>query len=115
MDAGWESLGQQLLDKVAQAGREVLLIDSALTSETGPNNGLWFEGLIWTHCWGECASGLSLDRDHNAVLNVFKRAGSIGEPERSDLPQVWHRTPAFGRGKRHSVLVKELVIARHRK
>lgn len=93
LDAGWGYFKQRLFDKAADAGREVVLVDPAYTSKTCSNCGAIFEGLTLAHRWVECDCGLSLDRDHNAALNVLKRAGRVREPERSALPQAWLRSP----------------------
>ena len=93
LDAGWGYFKQRLIDKAADAGRKVVLVDPAYTSKTCSNCGAIFEGLTLAHRWVECKCGLSLDRDHNAALNVLKRAGRVREPERSGLPQAWFRSP----------------------
>jgi putative transposase len=93
LDAGWGYFKQRLLDKAADAGRKVVLVDPAYTSKSCSNCGALFEGLTLAHRWVECECGLSLDRDHNAALNVLKRAGRVREPERSGLPQAWLRSP----------------------
>jgi len=92
LDAGWGYFRQRLLDKAANTGREVVLVDPAYTSKSYSNCGAIFEGLTLAHRWVECECGLSLDRDHNAALNVLKRAGRIREPERSGLLQAWFRS-----------------------
>jgi putative transposase len=93
LDAGWGYFRQRLIDKAADAGREVVLVDPAYTSKSCSNCGAIFEGLTLAHRWVECECGLSLDRDHNAALNVLKRAGRVREPERSGLPQAWLSSP----------------------
>jgi len=93
LDAGWGYFKQRLLDKAADAGREVALVDPAYTSKTCSNCGALFEGLTLAHRWVDCECGLSLDRDHNAALNVLKRAGRVREPERSPSGQAWLRSP----------------------
>ncbi|GAB4308264.1 MAG: RNA-guided endonuclease TnpB family protein [Phototrophicales bacterium] len=93
LDAGWGYFKQRLIDKAADAGREVVLVDPAYTSKSCSNCGAIFEGLTLAHRWVECECGLSLDRDHNAALNILKRAGRVREPERSGLPQAWFRSP----------------------
>ena len=93
LDAGWGYFKQRLFDKAADAGREVVLVDPAYTSKSCSNCGAILEGLRLAHRWVECECGLSLDRDHNAALNVLKRAGRVREPERSGLPQAWLRSP----------------------
>jgi len=93
LDAGWGSFKQRLLDKAADAGREVVLVDPANTSKTCSNCGALFEGLTLAHRWVECECGLSLDRDHNAAINVLIRAGRVRQPERSPSGQAWLRSP----------------------
>ena len=93
LEAGWGSFRQRLLDKAADAGREGVLVDPAYTSKSCSICGALFEGLTLAQRWVECACGLSLDRDHNAALNVLKRAGRVRAPERSGLPQAWLRSP----------------------
>jgi len=93
LDAGWGYFKQQLLDKAVDAGREVVLVDPANTSKTCSNCGALFEGLTLAHRWVECECGLSLDRDHNAAINVLLRAGRVREPERSPSGQAWLRSP----------------------
>ena len=94
LDAGWGYFKQRLLDKAADAGREVLLVDLQ-----------HIENLLepclrvsHAHRWVECECGLSLDRDHNAAINVFIRAGRVREPERSPSGQAWLRSPPLGVG-----------------
>jgi putative transposase len=93
LDAGWGYFKQQLFDKAADAGREVLLVDPAYTSKSCSNCGAIFEGLRLTDRQVACHCGLSLDRDHNAALNILKRAGRVRAPERSGLPHAWLRSP----------------------
>ena len=93
LDAGWGYFKQQLLDKAADAGREVVLVDPANTSKTCSNCGALFEGLTLAHRWVECECGLSLDRDHNAAICVLIRAGRVRAPERSPSGQAWLRSP----------------------
>ena len=75
LDSGWGYIKQRLLDKAASAGRQVVLVDPAYTSKTCSNCGASFEDLKLSDRWVQCACGLSLDRDHNAALNVLSRAG----------------------------------------
>jgi putative transposase len=93
LDAGWGYFKQRLLDKAADAGREVLLVDPVYTSKSCSNCGAIFEGLRLAHRGVACECGLSLDRDHKAALHVLKRAGRVRQPERSGLPQAWLRSP----------------------
>ncbi|MDQ7024331.1 MAG: transposase [Anaerolineae bacterium] len=91
LDAGWGYFKQRLLDKAAEAGREVVLVNPAYTSKKCSNCGCEFENFNLSVRWVTCNKcGLSLDRDHNAALNILdralkilKRAGRVREPERS--------------------------------
>jgi putative transposase len=93
LDAGWGYFKRRLLDKAADAGREVILVDPAYTSKCCSNCGAIFEGLTLAQRWVVCECGLSLDRDHNAALNILKRAGRVREPERCEQSQAWFRSP----------------------
>lgn len=71
LDAGWGYLKQRLVDKAAEAGRQVVLVPPAYTSKTCSSCGAFFEGLSLADRWVECSCGLSVDRDVNAALNVL--------------------------------------------
>jgi len=101
LDAGWGYFKKRLLDKAVDAGREVLLVDPAYTSKCCSNCGAVFEGMTLAQRWVACDCDLSLDRDHNAAVNILNRAGRVREPERSEQSQAWFRSPAFRRGERH--------------
>jgi transposase len=45
----------------------------AYTSKTCSNCCAIFEGLTLSDRWVVCDCGLSLDRDHNAAINILKR------------------------------------------
>ena len=75
LDAGWGYLTQHLMSKGAEAGRLVLLIDPRYTSKTCSQCGHIFESLSLSDRWIDCGCGLSLDRDHNAAINILNRAG----------------------------------------
>lgn len=77
LDAGWGYLVQRLTHKAANAGRVVVLVDPGYTSKTCSQCGATFEGLTLKDRWVTCACGLSLDRDHNAAINILKRAGHV--------------------------------------
>jgi putative transposase len=77
LDASWGSLVQRLRDKAASAGRMVVLVDPRGTSKTCSGCGRTFEGLTLADRWVTCACGLSLDRDHNAAINILNRAGNV--------------------------------------
>jgi len=75
LDAGWGYFKTHLMHKAAEAGREVLLVAPAYTSQECSRCGRRFEHLTLQDRWVRCGCGLSLDRDHNAALNILKRAG----------------------------------------
>jgi putative transposase len=77
LDAGWGYLVQHLTSKAAEAGRLVLLIDPRYTSKTCSQCGHIFESLSLSDRWIDCGCGLSLDRDHNAAINILNRAGQV--------------------------------------
>lgn len=76
LDSGWGYLAQHLSHKAAEAGREVSLVNPAYTSKTCSRCGERWEGLTLSDRWVECSCGLSMDRDHNAALNILQ-AGRV--------------------------------------
>jgi putative transposase len=75
LDQGWGYLRQRLTVKAANAGRTVVLVDPAYTSKTCSCCGQVFQDFDLSTRWVTCDScGLSLARDHNAALNILKRA-----------------------------------------
>ncbi len=77
LDAGWGYLVQRLHDKAASAGRVVVLVDPRGTSKTCSGCGATFEGLTLADRWVTCGCGVSLDRDHNAAINIKNRGGQL--------------------------------------
>jgi putative transposase len=75
LDSGWGMFRDQLIGKAVNAGRRVILVNPAFTSKTCSQCGTFFENLTLSDRWIECACGLSLDRDHNAAINILRRAG----------------------------------------
>jgi putative transposase len=75
LDAGWGYFKQHLMHKAAEAGREVILVSPAYTSQDCSQCGTRIENLTLKDRWVSCGCGLSLDRDHNAALNILHRAG----------------------------------------
>lgn len=75
LDSGWSMFGQFLAYKAENAGRAVAYVDPAYTSKSCSNCGAIFEHLTLSDRWVKCACGLSLDRDHNAAINILKRTG----------------------------------------
>lgn len=77
MDAGWGYLRQRLEAKAVEAGRIVVVVPPAYTSKTCSGCGAIFEHLTLSDRWVECDCGLSLDRDHNAALNILRLGRSL--------------------------------------
>jgi putative transposase len=73
LDAGWSYLKSRLAHKAESAGREVVEVDPAYTSKTCSGCGVIFEHLKLSDRWVECDCGVSLDRDHNAAINILNR------------------------------------------
>jgi putative transposase len=74
LDSGWGLLAQHLMSKAESAGRVVSLINPAYTSKRCSACGHLFEDLTLADRWLNCRCGLSIDRDHNAAINIL-RAG----------------------------------------
>jgi len=87
LDAGWGYFRQQLFAKAEYAGRTIVEVNPAFTSKTCSNCGQIFESLTLAERWVECDCGLSLDRDHNAALNLL----ALG---RSAWGATWAATPS---------------------
>jgi putative transposase len=75
LDSGWGIFKQYLTYKAVSAGREIRLVNPAYTSKCCSNCGQTFENFSLSTRWVMCDCGLSLDRDHNAAINILKRAG----------------------------------------
>ena len=75
LDSGWGYFRQQLTIKAASAGRELVFVNPAYTSKCCSNCNALFQDFDLSTRWVECDCGLSLDRDHNAALNILKRTG----------------------------------------
>ncbi|MBV8384588.1 MAG: transposase [Planctomycetaceae bacterium] len=76
LDAGWSYLVARLTHKAESAGREVVLVVPAYTSKTCSGCGKVFEHLSLSDRRVSCACGTSLDRDHNAAINILQRGRS---------------------------------------
>lgn len=91
LDAGWGYLKQKLTDKAVEAGRTVILVNPAGTSQACSSCGKAFEHLTLKDRWVTCNCGLSMDRDENAAINTIKRAGHVrcgkSTANRPRLPQ----------------------------
>jgi putative transposase len=77
LDAEWDYLVQHLTSKAEEAGRVVLLVDPRNTSKTCSRCGHVFQAQTLADRRIDCACGLSLDRDHNAAINILNRAGQV--------------------------------------
>lgn len=75
LDSGWSTFRQHLTYKAESAGREIAFVDPAYTSKCCAQCGAVFQDFDLSTRWVTCACGLSLDRDHNAALNILRRAG----------------------------------------
>jgi putative transposase len=82
-DAGWSACVRMLAFKAAGAGKRVRALDPAYTSQTcsGCGRAVWKGFSVrWHHCpYKDC--GVSLDRDHNAALNVL----ALGKAEKHQV------------------------------
>jgi putative transposase len=98
LDSGWSTFRQYLTYKAASAGREIAFVDPAYTSKCCSTCGTIFQDFDLSTRWVECGCGLSLDRDHNAALNILNRAGwDTPVPDNVEpLP------PASARGQVHA-------------
>ncbi len=76
LDASWGTLKRCLIDKAAEAGRQVVWVNPANTSKTCSARGEVWEDLTLSDRWIECSCGLSIDRDVNAAINIL-RAGQV--------------------------------------
>jgi len=75
LDQGWGYLRNRLVAKAANAGRQIVLVDPAYTSRTCACCGQVFQDFDLSTRWVTCdGCGLSLARDHNAAINILKRA-----------------------------------------
>jgi len=79
LDAGWGYLIQQLTSKAAEAGRVVYLVDPRNTSQNCSGCGrLVAKDLsVRVHQCSHPDCGVVLSRDHNAAINILKRAGQV--------------------------------------
>lgn len=77
LDAGWGYFIMRLNAKAEEATRVIVEVDPSGTSKTCSNCGHIFENLTLKERWIDCDCGLSLDRDHNAAINILKRGGRL--------------------------------------
>lgn len=75
LDQGWGYLRNRFVVKAASAGRQTVLVNPAHTSDSCSNCGEPFPEFALSVRWVTCGHcGLSLARDHNAAINILKRA-----------------------------------------
>ena len=77
LDAGWSYFTSRLSAKAENAGRTVVFVNPAYTSKSCSGCGRVFESLSLSDRWVKCECGSSLDRDHNAAINIRNRAGQV--------------------------------------
>lgn len=75
LDSGWALFKQYLVYKAGSAGREIRLVNPAYTSRCCSGCGQRYEDFSLSTRWVNCECGLSLDRDHNAAINILRKAG----------------------------------------
>ncbi len=91
-DAAWSQFRQVIRNKAESAGRQYVEINPAYTSQTCSGCGVGSKKPL-SQRWHLCADcGTSLDRDHNAALNII----SLGL-QRIGTQSV--EAPAFMRGE----------------
>jgi putative transposase len=71
-DAGWGMFQQYVTYKAAEAGRIVLLVNPAYTSQTCSGCGA-VKAKDLAERWHSCPCGVELDRDVNAAVNILRR------------------------------------------
>jgi putative transposase len=74
LDQGWGYLRNRFVAKAANAGRKIVLVNPAYTSQTCSSCGQRFQDFDLSVRWVTCHCGLSLARDHNAAINILLRA-----------------------------------------
>lgn len=92
LDAGWGYFIRHLTSKAAEAGRQVCLVDPRNTSKTCSGCGHIFEELTLADRWITCTCGVSLDRDHNAAINILNRAGRVRWASNSSMDGLAQET-----------------------
>ena len=70
-DAGWGQFQQICKDKAEWAGSRVLFVSPKYTSQMCSGCGTIVRKELEER-WHECACGCSLDRDHNAAINILR-------------------------------------------
>ncbi|MEB3179780.1 MAG: transposase [Nostocaceae cyanobacterium] len=73
LDAGWSSFLTILTNKAENAGLLVIPVKASGTSQNCSNCGVKVPKKLHER-WHSCQCGCSLDRDHNAAINIKQRA-----------------------------------------
>jgi putative transposase len=72
LDAGWSTFTQMVVVKAASAGRTVVLVNPAQTSQLCPNCGTIRKKTL-DERWHECSCGCELDRDRASAKVILDR------------------------------------------
>ena len=81
LDAGWGQFQQMCVNKAECAGSRILFVSPKYTSQMCSGCGAIVQKELEER-WHECCCGCSLDRDHNAAINLL-RLGLSGQPIRT--------------------------------
>ncbi len=73
LDAGWGTFVQMCAYKAEGAGRALVQVDPRNTSQICSGCGEIAHKKDLSERWHACACGCSLDRDHNAAINIVRR------------------------------------------
>jgi len=74
LDAGWGYFMERVQVKAQETGSKIVFIPPHYTSKTCSKCGYVFEDLRLSDRWIACPEcGLSMDRDHNAAINILNR------------------------------------------
>jgi putative transposase len=73
-DAAWSAFMRVLLDKAEEAGREVVRVNPAYTSQTCSVCRHRQEMPLSVRVYECTKCGLVMDRDHNASVNILQQA-----------------------------------------
>ncbi|HLW03217.1 MAG TPA: transposase [Ktedonobacterales bacterium] len=76
LDAGWGQFQSCCIVKAERAGRRVVLVDPKYTSQLCSGCGAVVKKEL-SERWHSCECGCSLDRDHNAALNILCRGQEV--------------------------------------
>jgi len=71
LDAGWGQFQQIVMNKAEWAGSRVLLVSPKYTSQLCSGCGAIVHKELEER-WHQCSCGCSLDRDHNAAVNILR-------------------------------------------